>query len=33
MFVNDDAAYLADRIAQQHTATAIEAGTDRQPPG
>jgi putative flavoprotein involved in K+ transport len=30
-FVNDDAAYLADRIAQQHAATAVEAGAAQQP--
>jgi putative flavoprotein involved in K+ transport len=30
-FVNDDAAYLADRIAQQHAATAAQAGA-AQPP-
>ncbi len=29
-FVHDDAAYLADRIAQQHAATAAQAGTAQQ---
>jgi putative flavoprotein involved in K+ transport len=30
-FVADDAAYLADRIAQQHAATAAQAGADQPP--
>jgi putative flavoprotein involved in K+ transport len=30
-FVNDDAAYLADRIARQHAAAAAEVGAARQP--
>lgn len=30
-FVADDAAYLADRIAQQHTATAAQAGASQEP--
>jgi putative flavoprotein involved in K+ transport len=32
-FVNDDAAYLADHIAQRHATTAAEAGAARQPAG
>jgi putative flavoprotein involved in K+ transport len=30
-FVNDDAAYLADRIAEQHATTAAQAGIAQQP--
>jgi putative flavoprotein involved in K+ transport len=30
-FVNDDAAYLADHIAQQHATTAAKAGAAQQP--